>query len=145
MSEKEKQMLVSEVNILRELNHPHIVRYYDRIIDSSHSKIFIVMEHCEGGDISTLIKTSRKEKKYLPEDLIWSILGQILLALHACHTRKEGKILHRDLKPGNIFLDGQYNVKLGDFGLSRVMGDESIFATTHVGTPYYMSPEQIDD
>ena len=103
------------------------------------------MEYCEGGDISTLIKTSRKEKKYLPEDLIWSILAQILLALNACHTRKEGKILHRDLKPGNIFLDGQYNVKLGDFGLSRVMGDESIFATTHVGTPYYMSPEQIDD
>lgn len=75
MSEKEKQMLVSEVNILRELNHPHIVRYHDRIIDSSHSKIFIVMEHCEGGDISTLIRSSRKEKKYLPEDLIWSILG----------------------------------------------------------------------
>ena len=46
MSDKEKQMLVSEVNILRELNHPHIVRYYDRIIDRDHSKIFIVMEFC---------------------------------------------------------------------------------------------------
>jgi NIMA (never in mitosis gene a)-related kinase len=45
------------------------------------------------------------------------------------------------LKPGNIFLDEKYNVKLGDFGLARVMGSESVFATTHVGTPYYMSPE----
>ena len=53
--------------------------------------------------------------------------------------------MHRDLKPGNIFLDADYNVKLGDFGLSRIMGDESIFAYTHVGTPYYMSPEQIND
>lgn len=46
MSDKEKQMLVSEVNILRELNHPNIVKYYDRIIDRDHSKIFIVMEYC---------------------------------------------------------------------------------------------------
>ena len=53
--------------------------------------------------------------------------------------------MHRDLKPGNIFLDAHYNVKLGDFGLSRVMGNESVFAYTHVGTPYYMSPEQIND
>ena len=68
-----------------------------------------------------------------------------MLALHACHTRPEGKILHRDLKPGNIFLDANYNVKLGDFGLSRMMGTESVFAYTHVGTPYYMSPEQISD
>jgi serine/threonine protein kinase len=52
MSEKEKQMLVSEVNILRELQHPNIVRYYDRIIDKAQSKIFIVMELCEKGDMS---------------------------------------------------------------------------------------------
>ena len=65
----------------------------------------------------------------------------MMLALNACHNRKEGKILHRDLKPGNVFLDANNNVKLGDFGLSRIMNDESIFATTHVGTPYYMSPE----
>ena len=56
MSEKEKQMLVSEVNILREITHPNVVRYYDRIIDREHSKIFIVMEYCEGGDISTMIR-----------------------------------------------------------------------------------------
>ena len=56
--------------------------------------------------------------------------------------RKEGnKILHRDLKPGNVMFDAEQNVKLGDFGLSRMMGDESVFAYTHVGTPYYMSPE----
>ena len=53
--------------------------------------------------------------------------------------------MHRDLKPGNVFLDSSNNVKIGDFGLSRVMGDESVFAYTKVGTPYYMSPEQIGD
>jgi len=75
--------------------------------------------------------------------MAWKILAQMTLALQDCHKRKEGKILHRDLKPGNVFIDSQNNIKLGDFGLSRIMGDQSVFAYTHVGTPYYMSPEQI--
>ncbi len=62
MSEKEKQMLVSEVNILREFRHPHIVRYYDRIVDRDNTRIYIVMEYCEGGDLSALIKTCRRER-----------------------------------------------------------------------------------
>ena len=70
---------------------------------------------------------------------------QILSALKSCHTRKGGKILHRDLKPGNVFLDKFQNVKIGDFGLSKVMGENSLYAYTHVGTPYYMSPEQLND
>ena len=51
MSEKEKQQIVSEVNILRELNHANIVKYYDRIIDKANAKIFIIMEFCDGGDL----------------------------------------------------------------------------------------------
>ena len=87
---------------------------------------------------------------------------QITLGLYQCHRRQENgkinngqgctsldsqstvtpqRILHRDLKPGNIFLDANSNVKIGDFGLARVMNEESQFAYTHVGTPYYMSPE----
>lgn len=68
-----------------------------------------------------------------------------MVALNECHNRKGGKILHRDLKPANIFFDSEGNVKLGDFGLSRVLGENSIFAMTNVGTPYYMSPEQISE
>ena len=49
------------------------------------------------------------------------------------------------MKPGNIFLDSNKDAKLGDFGLARVMNEESIHAQTHVGTPYYMSPEQINE
>jgi len=145
MTEKEKQQLVAEVNILRDLNHPHIVRYYDRIIDKKKTKIYLIMEYCEGGDMRTLLRKCKKDKDYIAEDVIWKIFTQILLALNECHNRKSGKIMHRDLKPANIFLDGENNVKLGDFGLSRMMGDQSVFAQTHVGTPYYMSPEQINE
>lgn len=52
MSDKEKQQLVSEVNILRELSHPNIVKYYDRIIDKANATIYIIMEFCEGGDLA---------------------------------------------------------------------------------------------
>ena len=55
------------------------------------------------------------------------------------------RILHRDLKPGNIFLDANQNAKLGDFGLARVLNQGSMYAETNVGTPYYMSPEQINE
>ena len=145
MSEKEKEQIVSEVNILRELKHPNIVRYYDRIIDKKQSKIYIIMEYCEGGDLNQLIKRCKKNNEFIAEDIIWKIFTQLLLAIHAIHNHKEGKILHRDIKPSNIFLDKENNIKLGDFGLSRELSTESKFAYSHVGTPYYMSPEQIDE
>lgn len=62
MSEKEKQLLVQEVNLLRELRHPHIVRYHDRIIDRSESTLYIIMEYCKGGDLASLIAKSRHER-----------------------------------------------------------------------------------
>ena len=145
MSEKDRNRIVSEVNILRELHHPNIVKYYDRIIDKKNAKLFIVMEYCPGGDLSKLIKNNRKTKQYFSEDIIWKIFSQVVSALYACHTHKDGKILHRDIKPSNIFIDQENNIKLGDFGLSRVLDKDISFAISRVGTPYYMSPEQIDD
>lgn len=145
MTEKEKQNIVSEVNILRDLHHPNIVRYYDRIIDKKNTKIYIIMEYCEGGDIGLLIKRLKKSNELIPEEIIWKIFTQLVLALFECHNHKDGKILHRDIKPSNVFLDGENNIKLGDFGLSRMLSNESYFAYSHVGTPYYMSPEQIEE
>ena len=103
------------------------------------------MEYCEGGDLNQLIKRCKKTGEFIAEDIIWKIFTQVLLAIHVIHNHKEGKILHRDVKPSNIFLDKDNNVKLGDFGLSRELSDQSKFAYSHVGTPYYMSPEQIDE
>ena len=145
MSEKERNRIVQEVNILHELHHPNIVKYYDRIIDKKNTKLYIVMEYCPGGDLSQLIKHNRKVNQYFSEDIIWKIFAQVASALYACHTHKEGKILHRDIKPSNIFIDQENNIKLGDFGLSRILNQDISFAVSRVGTPYYMSPEQIDN
>ena len=99
------------------------------------------MEYCAGGDMSKLIKKCKDESDFITEDVIWKIFTQIILALNECHNRKEGKILHRDIKPGNVFFDNEKNIKLGDFGLSKILSEESQYAKTNVGTPYYMSPE----
>jgi NIMA (never in mitosis gene a)-related kinase 2 len=88
MSEKEKQQLVSEVNILRELKHPNITRYYDRVIDKESAKLYIVMEYCEGGDLAALIKRQKALLKdcrskgqessrsaYIKEEMGWKLLA----------------------------------------------------------------------
>lgn len=62
MTDKEKQMLVSEVNIIKDLRHAYIVRYYDRIIDRQNKKIYIVMEYCPCGDLGQFIEKNRKAK-----------------------------------------------------------------------------------
>lgn len=65
---------MNEVNILREFNHPNIVKYYDRIVDKSNDKIHIIMEFCEGGDLAQIIKRCRKQQDHIAEDVIWKIL-----------------------------------------------------------------------
>ena len=104
MSEKEKSQLVAEVNILRDLRNPFIVRYHDRIVDKAKTRLYIIMEYCAGGDLYRIIKKNKKEKVYIEESFIWKIFAQSLLALKECHRRVENgemkPILHRDLKPG---------------------------------------------
>ena len=62
MTEKEKQLLVQEVNLLRELRHPHIVRYNDRIIARTEATLYIIMEYCQGGDLAAIIAKCRTER-----------------------------------------------------------------------------------
>ncbi len=103
------------------------------------------MEYCGGGDLAELIKMKKRERRRLEEGIIWKVLRQVAEAISHCHNSPTGKILHRDLKPGNVFLDARRQVKLGDFGLARILRSSIEYARTHVGTPYYMSPEQVSE
>ncbi|KAM0748631.1 kinase-like protein [Meredithblackwellia eburnea MCA 4105] len=150
MDERDIRQLTEEVNILEQLgSNDNIVRYYERFVDKPNNMLYILMEYCEGGDLSGVIQRCRQGGSYLNEEIVWSYIAQITLALYDCHSEvdKEGRpkpvILHRDIKPENVFLDKDNNLKLGDFGLSKAM-QQAAMTQTYVGTPYYMSPELIN-
>lgn len=90
------------------------------------------------GDLSFHIKRRQAKGERFTETEIFNWFVQLCLALEYIHGRK---VLHRDLKSQNVFLTGNNTVKLGDFGISRVLENTTTSAMTVVGTPYYMSPE----
>ncbi|CAE8721965.1 unnamed protein product, partial [Polarella glacialis] len=98
------------------------------------------MDYADGGDVHQAIK--RCEGKLLPELQIIEWFVQSCFALKHVHERK---VLHRDLKTQNIFLMATGQIKLGDFGIARVLDATKDYAKTMVGTPYYLSPEIIED
>jgi NIMA (never in mitosis gene a)-related kinase 1/4/5 len=100
------------------------------------------MEYADGGDLHTRIKQLKEAKKFFSEDDILNIFTQISLAIKHLHDRK---ILHRDLKSQNIFLTKNNIVKLGDFGIAKVLSHTKENVQTIVGTPYYLSPEIVEN
>jgi serine/threonine protein kinase len=134
MPETEKEKTEQEVRLLQKLRHANIVAYKDSYIDRDQF-LCIVMVNCEGGDMYSKIKSVKGKKFTEAQILEW--LAQILLALLYLHERR---ILHRDLKTQNIFLKNS-KIRLGDFGIAKVLDGTRDFANTCIGTPYYMSPE----
>ena len=91
----------------------------------------IVTEYCEGGDLDQRFKELKKKNQMLPEDQVAEWLIQILIAAQYMH---KSRILHRDLKARNIFLKSN-KVKIGDFGISRILIGTMDVASTFTGTP----------
>ena len=123
---------VSEVRLARRVTHPNVARVHD--IGEADGRPFLSMEYVDGEDLRQLLRRIGR----LPEEKGVEIARQISEGLFAAHQRG---ILHRDLKPANVMLDGRGRVRLTDFGLARLTrggGDGRV-----VGTPAYMSPEQI--
>ncbi|CAF4841492.1 unnamed protein product [Rotaria sp. Silwood1] len=126
-----------EATLLSTLKHPNIVAYIESF-RSNDGFLNIVMAYCEGGDLYTKLKEKKAKKEFLTEDQIIEWFIQICMALQYIHDKN---ILHRDLKTQNVFLTKNGVVKVGDLGIARVLNSGNEFATTMVGTPYYMSPE----
>jgi serine/threonine-protein kinase len=123
-----------EAKILAKLDHPNIIKVLD--FGMSKEFFYISFEYIEGESLRNVFKT-----KNLTQDQKEHLMIQLLQGLNYAH---KCKIIHRDIKPENIFIDKNLNVKLGDFGLA-LSSDDNFVTNPYsiVGTPSYMSPEQI--
>jgi NIMA (never in mitosis gene a)-related kinase len=150
MDQRERQSAKVEVEVLRCLKHPYIVRHWDHFLHDN--QLCIVMDYCEGGDLSKYISQCKRQRTTIPEAQVLRWFTQMCLALKYMHEagEKEGErhlpVLHRDIKSQNIFLsrregDRMSCVKIADFGIAKVLQTEKSLARTQVGTPYYLSPE----
>ena len=124
---------LDEVRVSRQVSHPNVCRVYD--IGDHDGHHYISMEYVDGEDLASLIRRIGR----LSEDKANEIARQICAGLAAAHAKG---IVHRDLKPSNVMIDGRGQVRITDFGLAGLAeGFEG--AEIRVGTPAYMSPEQI--
>jgi len=136
LSDKERAYICQEARLLSSVSHAHIVSCKEYFLEND--LLVIVMEHCAGGDLSKLVKTSKEAGCFLPEELIAKWFTQLGSALQYLHSNK---VLHRDIKSSNIYITSEGDLKIGDFGIAKILENTCDFAKTLVGTPYYMSPE----
>ena len=159
---------LKEVGMLSRLDHPNIVQYKECFqtstlltppppapasaspaassspssptpvaltADSSSTMMYIIMEYADAGDLNHRIRSQRKP---FTEQQVLNYFTQLALAIKHLHDRK---CLHRDIKAENIFLTSDNRIKLGDFGISKLLPSTFACAITRIGTPYYLSPE----
>ena len=125
---------IKEAEILRALDSPYIVKYIESFMDDG--TLCVVMEYAAGDDLEA--KIVERGGNYFQEDEVMRYFIQIALALKYVHDRK---VLHRDIKGRNIFLCNDGIVKLGGFGLAKVLDSTSQFCQTQIGTLQCTSPE----
>jgi len=123
----------NEVRMARQVSHPNVCRVYD--LSEMEGLYFLSMEYVDGEDLGSLLRRIGR----LPSDKALEIARKLCAGLAAAH---EKGVLHRDLKPGNVMLDGRGQVLLTDFGLAGLAG-EIEGAEVRNGTPAYMAPEQL--
>ena len=147
LSVEEKEYIGREVRVMSTISndggHPHLVRFRSSFVTGGSGPhtgmLCIIMDFCDGGDLSQAIRAQAKKRATFTEAQIRLWLLQLLSAVDFLHSMK---VLHRDIKPANVFLHGGM-CKLGDLGLSKQvrMAATNKQAHTQCGSPLYLAPE----
>ncbi|KJA14333.1 hypothetical protein HYPSUDRAFT_208789 [Hypholoma sublateritium FD-334 SS-4] len=135
-TKKAKTKLYAEIKIHRSLQHPNIVNFQDCFEDSEN--VYMTLELCPSGSLMDMLRRRRRFTE--PESRFFMV--QLIGACHYMHTHQ---VIHRDLKLGNLFLDANMNVKVGDFGLAALIENPGERKKTICGTPNYIAPEVLFD
>ena len=133
--ERQRERLFREARSAGMLSHPGIVTIYD--VEQQGDLAYIAMEYVDGPTLDHVLS----QPEPLSAERMFSILGQTAVALDYAHSKG---IVHRDIKPANIMLSGDGTAKIADFGIAKIAAAENLTMTgSIVGTPHYMSPEQV--
>ncbi len=140
-----RQEFVAKIRQLGALKHPHIVEVFE--VGEENDNVFLAMEFISGGSLSTLLQRNTRANTLLEMPVALGLMYQAADALSFAH--KNG-VIHGDLNPENMLVNSQsgtgsraYNLKVGDFGLSKLSADRAMsFDDLVIGSPAYMSPEQ---
>ncbi|HSD60984.1 MAG TPA: serine/threonine-protein kinase [Burkholderiales bacterium] len=131
-----RKLFLNEASLVGRLSHPHVVAIYDAVADDEHT--YIVMEYVEGTTLDACCDVDR----LLPLERVVELAYKCCKALdYACRNG----VIHRDIKPANILLSGESEIKISDFGAALVLQAHQITQVSAVGSPAYMSPQQILD
>ncbi|XP_078412459.1 serine/threonine-protein kinase NIM1-like [Cetorhinus maximus] len=131
LTQNSRQLFISEVLSMEQLHHPNIIRLYEML--ETHSRLYLVLEYADGGDLFTRISTQGRLLEYESK----FIFVQIVSAVKHMH---ENNVIHRDLKAENVFYSGTNCVKVGDFGFSALSPLHDPLDTL-CGSPPYAAPE----
>eukprot|EP01103_Thecamoeba_quadrilineata_P015964 TRINITY_DN51_c3_g1_i1.p1 TRINITY_DN51_c3_g1~~TRINITY_DN51_c3_g1_i1.p1 ORF type:complete len:691 (+),score=170.42 TRINITY_DN51_c3_g1_i1:50-2122(+) len=131
-----KEILINEILIMKNSNHPNIVNYIDSYIFDG--ALYVAMEFMDGGTLAEIIANN----EYMNENQIARVCHDCLAGLEYLHTRPD-PIIHRDIKSDNILLTLDGRVKITDFGFGAQLNKDQVNRKSVVGTTYWMAPEVI--
>ncbi|KAA6388434.1 MAG: putative protein kinase domain protein [Streblomastix strix] len=140
-NEAEEQMVNQEIEIHKNVQFRFIAKFIAQFRQGDYEQ-YIVLEYCRGGDLHDYIVSLYNKRKTADENFVWDVIAQLVMSVGFLHSQR---VVHRDMKPSNVFLTQDLEVRLGDFGIAKVLDAGLSFAKSMKGTVRYIPPELLQE